>query len=208
MTMRRFPSATYWLWLAVAIATSAGPARAQIVIWNGGSASLSSVLGSNTVVSGGNLSIATSADHNYDATAITNSGTVNWSGGTLQSGHGGSFTNNGTFNDSASNSLNSSFGGSAAKFVNAGIYNKTAAGNTTISQIFNNSGTVNITAGTMFLSGGGAATGGSFALSSGAGLSISSGNYTLDSGSTVTGSGTFSVSGGSLSVRSGEIGDT
>ena len=159
--------------------------------------------GTTTIASGGTLAISTAANHDFNTRALVNQGTVNWTGGLLRSGNGGSITNNATWNDAASSTVNNPFGG-AFTFTNASgaTYNKTAAGTTLFQNSvgFNNSGAVNVTAGTLELNGGGtAAATGVFNTSAGA-LTLFSNNYTLASGAALTGAGTYQVSGGTLDI--------
>jgi hypothetical protein len=108
---------------------------------------------------------------------------VDWTGGQLRTGNGGSFTNNGTFNDSASNSVNNPWGGSAT-FTNSstGEYSHTGSGTTTFSGVpFANSGTIRITAGALDFSGGFTNTGGTLLLSGGAAVFPATADFTTGS---------------------------
>ena len=122
--------------------------------WSGGDWNNS---GTTTVASGGTLAMSGSGSHDFLFRALVNNGTVEWTGGgALQSGAGGSITNNGAFNDSASSSIfTSGYWGGPFSFTNTGTYNKSAAGTTTMSISFANSGAVVLTAGTLSLDGGG-----------------------------------------------------
>src|SRR5208337_3092530 len=114
-----------------------------------------------------------------------------WTGGLLRTGNGGSFTNNGTFNDSASSSVNNPWGG-AAGFTNGpgATYNKLAAGVTSMQVPFANSGRVNVQAGTLsFQSGGINASSGSMTTASGAVTEFAGGTFSLASGSLLGGTG-------------------
>src|SRR5947208_222175 len=100
----------FWVLLCL---VAARPAQAQFA-WSG------SAPATNSVGNGGTLSIQNSTDHDYSGIAITNNGTVTWTGGRLRSGGGGSFVNNGTFNDqlAGSTDINDDFGGGAT-FTNS-----------------------------------------------------------------------------------------
>ena len=160
--------------------------------WTGGTMTFSS--GGGVVVSGGgSLSISgSSTDHDFGGSAVSNSGTVNWTGGRLRSGNGGTFTNNGTFNDSASSDVNNDLGGTSLTFTNgsAGTYNKTATGTTTFYVPLNNSGAINVSSGRLTIHGGGTSSGSLTASGMGSDLVIDNG-YTLNSGSTVNGAVRF-----------------
>ena len=56
--------------------------RAQF-IWDGTS-SFAAAVGSNTLGSGSTLSITTTHDHDFSATALVNNGTINWNAGRLR----------------------------------------------------------------------------------------------------------------------------
>ncbi|MBI4622495.1 MAG: PEP-CTERM sorting domain-containing protein, partial [Verrucomicrobia bacterium] len=182
-------------------------------IWSGGNLNTvgnitPSLLNASTVAAGDHLAISTGADHDFNATAIVNSGTVNWTGGNLQSGNGGSIINNAAFNDSTTSSVqvNSAHGGTTSTFTNAatGTYAKSGIGTTTFTVPFANSGAVNVTAGTLALNGGGTSSG-TFAIGSGAAFNVGGDAYTLANGASLTGTGTFSVSGGTLSIAAGTL---
>ena len=161
--------------------------------WSGGDMNGTGTL---TIQSGAALAISTNT-HDFNQRAIVNNGTLTWSGGTLRTGSGGSITNNGTFTDTASDSLQNAFGG-ALGFTNAGTYNKNAAGTTTIGLSFANSGTVNVNSGTLNLNAGGSSSA-NFATASGA-TTIFSNSYTLSSGATLTGLGQYTQTGGTLTI--------
>jgi|GEM_PF-961658 len=174
--------------------------------WTGGVWNSSGI---TTLAAGTTLTIAGGADHDYNARAIINQGVVNWSGGRLRSGDGGSFTNNAAFNDTlASNTeVNADYGDHVASFVNSttGTYAKTGAAVTHFAGApFTNAGFVSVQAGTLQLAAGGAnAATGVFSTSAGA-LTLFSNSYTLAAGSSLRGSGTYQLSAGSF-VANGPI---
>jgi hypothetical protein len=118
---------------------------------------------------------------------LNNVGAANWTNGNTSL----YLVNNSTFNNLASGSFTASsagllqvFGtGGVDNFNNAGSYTKAGAGTNRFQAIFNNSNLVNVTAGRLDLSGGGA-NDGTF---SGAGtIEFGASTYLLDNGSTLT----------------------
>jgi hypothetical protein len=112
------------------------------------------------------------------------------------------FQNNGTFNalDNA-DITNNNFGGVAGTFANAGTFNKSGAGTTTvISALFTNTGTVNIDEGELQLTGGGTSTGGTMAVDAGATLRFNGGTFTMDGASTTTGAGDVIFDSGTINL--------
>ena len=106
--------------------------HAQVVYtWNSGDILTGSITptGTTTVNPADTLNIVSALDHDFNALAVTNNGTVNWQDGNLRSGSSGSITNTGIWNDNTTvnRQVNNAFGGGAATFTNYGTYNKTAA---------------------------------------------------------------------------------
>ena len=95
-----------------------------------------------------NHALAPTNPRQFNATALSNSGTVNWQAGQLRSGSAGSITNHNVWNDTASNALNNDFGGTAWSFINTatGTYHKAGSGTTNFGVPFQNDGTVSATA--------------------------------------------------------------
>ncbi|MCM0590374.1 MAG: Calx-beta domain-containing protein [Gloeotrichia echinulata DEX184] len=90
--------------------------------------------------------------------------------------------------------------GNQSKLNNAGTLKKTAGtGTTYISTQFNNTGTVQVSSGTLNLQNGGTSSG-IFKADTGGTLLFSGGNYNFTGGS-LTGQGTISVTGGNISVN-------
>jgi fibronectin-binding autotransporter adhesin len=154
--------------------------------WTGGQFAGTGTL---TVDSSATLTISGAGEHNYNARPLINRGTTTWSAGNLRSSSGGSFTNYGTLNDSAS--ANHAHVGSGS-FTNAsgGTYNKTGVGTTTFDVPFTNSGTLVFGGGSLIFNGGFTNAGGSFG---GTGGSVQSttpinfaANSTLGGNSTIT----------------------
>jgi hypothetical protein len=195
---------------------SAGSIMAASLLINGNSAWTAGNWGDHslltattaTIAPTATLTISSGADHDFNRRTITNNGTINWTGGRLRSGNLGGIVNNALFNDSASSAINNDYGGTTSTFINTatGTYNKTAAGTTTVSVPFTNSGIVNVNAGTLNFNGGGSATTGSMiTLASGTTLQFSNGNFTLTNAANVAFGGTASatVTGGNVTLTSG-----
>jgi len=106
-----------------------------------------------------------------------NNGTINWTGGRLRSGTGGSILNAGVWNDSASSQINNDYAGTGGTtFTNNGVYNKTAANTTTISVPFtNNNGAVSVSAGKLEFGSSFTQTAGTLNVSNGATLQFDNG---------------------------------
>ncbi len=148
--------------------------------------------GTATIARGAVLTLSSSPSKEFNSRSLTNSGTLNWQGGHLASGNGGTFVNapGGAFNDANTSgvSIHNPFGGSFT-FTNDGTYRKTGAGTTTVSIPFTNTGTLAVDAGTLVFNGtftnSGALTlaGGAALQSSGA---IALGTSTLSGTGTVT----------------------
>ncbi len=108
----------------------------------------------------------------------------------------GVLNNSGTFNVTAGGGYYESYSTGADAINNSGVWNVSGAGITSLvgSNIaFNNTGSVNVTSGTLELDGGGTSTGGIFLVSAGAGLNFGGGGgtiYTLSGASSVSGAGT------------------
>ena len=120
--------------------------------------------------------------------SLVNTGAYDWIGA-LNLGTGTSFTNGGTVT-SAGNVARTATGADAtAGFANAGTFTKSGTGTTTFSGLrFENTGTVNVGAGTLSLEGGGGSTG-NF---TGAGTIAFRGGYSLTGGSVSTTNVVFS----------------
>ena len=171
--------------------TFRGPAA-----WTGGSLAGTAIttFDNDVAISGPNLKV------------IVGGGTVNlegittWSGNTgdnnnaIRFWNGATINNRGTFNDANSfaSFIEHNVGG-PHNFNNIGTYNKQSATVTTVDGgvAFNNSGVVNVNAGT-FRPSGGTSTG-TFNIGAGAVLDFRNGNNTLD-GATTRGLGTLQIS--------------
>jgi len=128
-------------------------------------------------------------------------GTTTWSGntandnGAIRFWNGGTINNNGTFNDAnAFDSFIEHNVGSPHNFNNLGTYNKQSDTLTTVDLgvAFNNSGSLNVNAGTFLVNGSGTSTG-RFQIAAGAVLEFRNGASTLDE-ATTSGAGTLVIS--------------
>ncbi len=167
-----------------------------VVTWNGGNFNAT---GTTTVDAGATLVIATTGAHDFDARALVNQGTVQWDAGVLRSGHGGSILNQGLWIDGAANQLYNVYGGAAPVFTNAAgaTYRKTAAGTSTLQVPFQNSGHLDVQAGTLVLHDGGTFSAGSTStVAAGASLQLADGAFALDG---VLGAHGFTLAGGTVS---------
>ncbi len=156
------------------------------VSWTGGTMTST---GTTVISSTGSLAINTAASTVTLGRPLQNNGTVNWLTGPNNIGFSGGTFNNAVgavFSTSAVASMVTVAGGNA--FNNAGTFNRSGAGTTTIAIPFNNSGSVNVQGGTLSITGGGAQTA-PFVISDGAGLSLN-GTHTFSAAATITASGT------------------
>ena len=152
----------------------------------------------------GAASTISSSDTKVLDRTLSNSGTTTYStsdfSGPLSFGNdagvtSGVLNNSGTFNVTAGGDFAPNANNSGTHAINnSGTWNTSGTGTTsTVFGIaFNNTGTVNVTNGTLALYGGGTSTG-SFAISAGATLNFSLGTHLLDNGTTFTGVGLASV---------------
>jgi filamentous hemagglutinin family protein len=167
--------------------------------WSGGAMEGS---GTTTVIGPLALSGAASKDLTAGRTLIVPTGSVaTWSGtGSIRMDFGARINNAGTWNDQSENASIQSLS-NPVTFNNAGTYTKSLAGTTTIdrSAAFNNTGTVNVNAGTLRIAGGGVSTG---AFTVPATLDFGSG-YTVNEGSSITGSGAVVFSLGGADINGG-----
>lgn len=151
-----------------------------------------------------NIQSAT-ADNNLSNHTFTNEGTVNWTDGDIQGDNGTTINNAGTFNDALTEDHEvRRFTGANFVFANSGTYHKTGPAKTEFDVTFNNSGTVDVDAGTLVLDGGGSADSTAiFDINAGATLRFDH-NYAIADAAALTGEGTFELTGGILDMA-GEI---
>ena len=167
------------------------------VSWTGGtmSGAASTTFSNDVTISGANLKVL------VGGRTLNLEGTTTWSGNTgnnnnaIRFWNGATINNNGTFNDSnAFNSFIEHNVGGPHNFNNIGTYNKTGNTVTTVDLgvNFNNTGEVNVNAGTMLMGGGGTSSG-VFNIADGAKLEFRNGTHTLNN-VTTSGAGTFQIS--------------
>jgi len=187
------------------------------VHWSGGTKD-----GAGTLTANSGMTIS-----GTDPKAIDGGGVTNPAGqtavidgtGSISIRDGGTFTNAGTVDDQADLVINAHPGSglffacsaNGGTIDNTGVFTKSGGAGTTViacpTLAFNNSGTVNVTSGTLSLQGGGASTG-PFTVAGGSTLDFGAGGYgvgtyALDAGSSVTGAGTGSFSGATVTFTSG-----
>lgn len=170
----------------------------SVVTWSAANLNSSGTTAiSNTSI----LNITTNNGHEFAGRTINNNGITNWTdSGTLRSGGGGAFNNNGIFNDK--NSADANLIANADNnfvFANNGQYNKSGGGATEYDAVFNNPGVVNVQAGTLVLAGGGTSNG-SIVTSAGATTEFADTNYALANLSVISGAGTYLLSSGTLTA--------
>ena len=164
--------------------------------WTGGifSGTAATTFANSLTISGPNTKVLAGGG------TINLDGTTTWSGNTAANNNaiqflsGGTINNHGTFNDAnAFASFIEHNVGGPHNFNNIGTYNKQANTITTVDLgvAFNNSGVVNVNAGTLLPSGG--TSTGTFNIAAGAVLDFRNGNNVLN-GATVQGPGTLAIS--------------
>ncbi len=147
------------------------------------------------------LSISGASGKTLSGGRTVNAGNTTWSGNTGNGNNaiaisgGSAFTNTGTFTDANTFHSVMSRGNGGGAFVNNGVFNKQSNTTTTIGTAFNNNGTVNVDAGTLFMSSIDASTsnGGAYRIASGAKLEFRNGSHTLNN-VTTSGAGVFEIS--------------
>ena len=152
--------------------------------------------------SGETLTISTTADHDFNGQAITNAGTVTWTGGSLRAGNGGTFTNasGGILDDASSGTFgNSGIGGATMTFTNASGATYNLSVGKTIPVSFTNDGTLNVTAGTVQFSGGGSSAGAINATTSGVIVRFTN-SFSVPDASKLAGPGVFELTNGTLTL--------
>ena len=133
------------------------------------------------------------------ARVLVSTGNATWSGTFgISLGNGNAYTNQGTL--TLNTAGDATFSGGT--FKNVGSFIKASSDNTTISSTFNNTGSVLVNAGTLLLSGGGAAPG-SFS-TAGAGLiQFAGGTHKFNASASVASGNVLTFSGGSENFNSG-----
>ena len=174
----------------------------QIIIESGGTLSLNTsfniVDGTGTdlsILSGATLNMATGATLGVTG-SLDNSGTFNWSGGTMNFGNG-TLNNSGSFNFTGNNAINNSSGTNAVNNLAGGTITKSIGSGTSYIQVpFDNAGIVNVNTGILRGASGASVytNSGSINLSAGTQFSLLFvGSITFNPGSVITGTGTVQL---------------
>jgi hypothetical protein len=98
--------------------------------------------GTLTLASGSTLNITTGNTHSIGGCILTNSGTVNWSGGFLYAGNGAVFYNYGLWNAQDDQQLQNYYGGSGTIFNNYGTFRKSGGASEFANSTYFTSGVV------------------------------------------------------------------
>ena len=171
------------------------------LVWSGG---VMNGIGRTIIGSGATLTLDTTT-HQLDR-VLQNDGAATWTTGALQM-NGGTVANNGSFlaNGGAA-TLNCYGTGGVNSFENAGTFTKQGGGTTQFSVsstavAFNNSGAVDVQAGTLALVAGGVNSS-LILLPTGTTLNLSS-SYNHSGSSSISGAGTLNLTGGSQTFAAG-----
>ena len=176
-----------------------------LFLWDGGNWNNSSITVAATT---GVLTLANTADHDFNGGTIDNQGTVNWQSGYIRGGSGATFTNaaGATFNDLNASGYtvhNPGWGGSFV-FTNDGTYVRNTTNTTYFDIPFNNNGSVSLLQGNIQYRAGGAITAsGTISAASGTNVYFTNG-YNVSNSSSLTGPGTYHLTGGTLNL-SGQV---
>jgi hypothetical protein len=173
----------------------------QLTLLSGGE------IGSANVTASGGVNVFTSGNVDLLGGTLTNAGggtgTLNISGSAfLGMDNAATFVNDGTLTAAKGEILALSGGYIIPPaLTNSGTFDvNDPAGTFIVSGVtFNNSGLLEVQAGTLALEGGGAGTGGQYLADTGATLNFASGTFTFDSASSLGGAGTVEFTGGTAS---------
>jgi hypothetical protein len=179
----------------------------ELFTWSGGTLTNAGVVQAN----GGMALNGTTKSLNGGHT-INNAGNATWSAGDFTTGGGAIFNNQigGIFTTTFDGNFNFNQGGAPTQFNNAGTFDKTTGvGTTAFTTIFNNSGAVNASSGTLSLSAGGTHAG-AFAVGVAGTLHFSGGTHHLNAGTAVSGTGSVQVGNGTVNFNAGtfDVGGT
>jgi hypothetical protein len=166
-----------------------GLAVAGASSWTGGT-----LFGTGSTSFASSLAITGAAGKGITGGRTVNAGNTTWGGNTGNGNNAITFANSSIFNNTGSftdaNAFASTMSG-AGSFNNAGVFTKQSNTVTTLASVFNNTGTVEVAAGTLLMGGGGTSTG-TFNIANGATLEYRNGSHTLNN-VTTSGAGTFAV---------------
>jgi hypothetical protein len=154
--------------------------------WSAGTMSGSAT---TTIASSGSLAINGSAIHNLNR-SLVNEGTVTWPSANV-SMNSSTFQNNGTFTSSPTLTRTFFNSGGTTVFNNAGTFTKLNTGAAEFGVTFNNTGTVDVQAGTLRLEAGGTHSG-DFDIDGGAMLELT-GTHNFSTTAEITGTGTLAI---------------
>jgi hypothetical protein len=161
--------------------------------WTGGT-----ITGAASTTFGDALTISGANAKTLSGGRTVNAGDTTWTGNTggnnnsINISGAAIFNSTGTFTDTNAFDSIINVGNGGGTFNNIGTFNKESATTTTIGTAFNNTGTVNVNAGT-FLPGGGGTDTGTFNIADGAKLELRNGSHTLNN-VTIDGDGLFQIS--------------
>lgn len=149
--------------------------------------------GITTLPIGTTTTISGTANKTLNNRTFNAGGTTTWTAGTLSLSNGATFSNTGTFSMQITSGSVANGGGTTPTFSNSGTFNKDMGAVTIdIVSAFNNSGALNITAGSLRPQSGGS-IGGTVSITTGNSLILAgaSGTYTLANGGSFSGAGTL-----------------
>ena len=151
--------------------------------------------GNMVVAAGATLNLATGNSKLVSA-PITNNGTMNWSDGYIYFRAAGVLlTNAGAFNITGNNTLRNEIGADGT-FLNSGTITKTSTGATEFQvTAVNNSGTINLNAGTLYNSTNPFTNTGNLNFNGGAFVNVINQTFNHNTGSVISGTGSFTNNG-------------
>lgn len=163
--------------------------------WSGGTMDGA---GTTKIEVGAVLSLSGGAKAFVGGRILDNAGDAAWTGGNIEAGAGAKIINQSgaTFLVAGAVVYNHSQGGAVPEFDNLGLLDVSPVGSVTFQAVFNNSGSVNLTASTLALTRGGTGTG-SVTVAAGTTLQFGGGTHIMGS---LTGDGTVDVQSGIAKV--------
>ena len=134
---------------------------------------------------------------------LTNQGTLNWAAAGVSQPTGVTLTNaaTGVFNIQLATARGWGGPNSGTVFDNQGTVSHTSDQLAILYHVFNNSGTVDVTDGTLWFRGGGTATGGEFTSNASSLLQFSNANFTFDATSSIEAENVVFTEGGTKTVE-------
>lgn len=161
--------------------------------WSGGTLS-----GTGTLSLAGTASLAINptSSATLSARQISNAGSIVWADGQLNTGQGATIVNQagGSFTLTSDDTLAFNLSGTRTAITNAGTFAKTGGSNTSdIQASFTNTGTLNVSSGTLQLSGGGSSIG-NVTIGTGAKLKLATNAFEFASGTILNGPGALEIS--------------